>query len=262
MTMEYQEKDYQKVIDLIHSTKKMIIDGSSAIQITEKGPSDFVTQVDLRVQEYMIAELKRHYPHIQIMAEEKENHYVDLFQPVWILDPIDGTTNLIHGFRHSSVSLALYDGKRLVFGVVYNPFTEETFHAVAGKGSYLNNKRVQVSGEKTLDKSLIIVGTASYYKNTSEENFEAIYRVFRSCQDIRRSGAASLDLAYVSCGRAEGFFEPILKPWDIAAGMLLVQEAGGKTSRYNGYEVKLDKATDIVADNGKIHESFLKVIKG
>jgi len=252
--------DYIKTIELVKSTRNIIFDRQS-LDVKEKGPADFVTHIDFSVQEYLIGELEALHPGIQIMAEEKEND-IDESRPFWILDPIDGTTNLVHDYRHSAVSLALHDGEKLVFGIIYNPFSGEAFHAEAGRGAFLNGERIHVSRGKKLNRSLIMVGTASYYKELSDLIFEEIFRVYRHCQDIRRTGAAALDLAYVACGRVEGFFERNLKPWDIAAGMLLIQEAGGKVSGYSGEEMKLNRLNDIVADNGEIHEDFLEVIRG
>ncbi|MBP1744246.1 MAG: Archaeal fructose,6-bisphosphatase of inositol monophosphatase family [Firmicutes bacterium] len=254
--------DYQKIIDLVQSTKHMILDGSTYLNVTEKGPADFVTQIDFKVQEYLIKELEALHPHIQIMAEEKDNQTVDFSKPVWILDPIDGTTNLVHGYRHSAVSLALHDGEKIAFGVVYNPYADETFHAEAGKGCCLNNERIRVSKVGELKDSLIMVGTASYFKELADEIFAEIFRAYRHCGDIRRTGSAALDLAYVASGRVEGYFERNLKPWDIAAGMLLVQEAGGRVCGYSGEELMIRSLNDIVADNGDIHEEFLRVVKG
>lgn len=252
--------DYCQIIDLVQSTKEIIMDGSESLKVTEKGPSDFVTQIDFNVQDYMIKGLKLINPLIQVMAEEKDNQKIDFLKPVWILDPIDGTTNLVHGYHHSAVSLALYDGEKIAFGMVYNPYTDETFHAEAGKGCYLNNERMQVSKVGALKDSLVMVGTASYYKELADEIFTEIFRVYRHCGDIRRTGSAALDLAYVACGRVEGYFERNLKPWDIAAGMLLVKEAGGIVSGYSGEEMTLDTINDIVSDNGEIHEEFINAI--
>lgn len=253
--------DYDQIISLVQSTKDMILDGSKSLKVTEKGPADFVTQIDFNVQDYLIKGLEALYPNIQIMAEEKENQ-IDPSVPCWILDPIDGTTNLVHGYRHSAVSLALHDGKQIVFGVIYNPFSGETFHAAAGEGSWLNGERIWTSRGKALKDSLIMVGTASYYKELADEIFSEIFRVYRHCGDIRRTGSAALDLAYVACGRVEGYFERNLKPWDIAAGMLLVKEAGGSVSGYKGEPLELRSLNDIVADNGEIHDEFLRVVKG
>lgn len=252
--------DYNRIIELVQSTKAMIQDRSS-MDVREKGPADFVTKIDFAVQDYLIRGLEKLHPDIQVMAEEKENE-IDSSRPFWILDPIDGTTNLVHDYRHSAVSLALHEGGKITFGIIFNPFSGETFHAVAGGGAWLNGGRIQVSRGKEMGRSLIMVGTASYYKEMTGVIFEEILRVYKSCQDIRRTGAAALDLAYVACGRVEGFFERRLKPWDVAAGMLLIQEAGGKVSGYSGEELKLERQVDIVADNGEIHEEFLKAIKG
>jgi myo-inositol-1(or 4)-monophosphatase len=252
--------DFNRIIELVQSTRNIILERSS-MEVREKGPADFVTRIDLSVQEYLIKELDRLHPHIQVMAEEKENE-IDASKPFWILDPIDGTTNLVHDYRHSAVSLALHEAGKIRFGIVYNPFSGETFHAEEGKGAFLNGERIRVSGGKELGRSLIMVGTASYYKHIKDLVFEEIFRVYSSCSDIRRTGAAALDLAYVACGRVEGFFERSLKPWDVAAGMLLIREAGGKVSGYSGEELKLERLVDIVADNGGIHEEFLRAIKG
>lgn len=253
--------DYAQIIDLVQSTKDMILDGSKSLKVTEKGPADFVTQIDFKVQDYLIKGLEALHPDIQIMAEEKENQ-IDPSKPSWILDPIDGTTNLVHGYRHSAVSLALHDGNNIIFGIIYNPFSGETFHAAAGEGSWLNGERIWTSRGKALKDSLIMVGTASYYKEMADEIFAEIFRIYRHCGDIRRTGSAALDLAYVACGRVEGFFERNLKAWDIAAGMLLVQEAGGTVSGYCGEALTLRSLNDIVADNGEIHDEFLRAIKG
>ncbi|MHC1720417.1 MAG: inositol monophosphatase [Clostridiaceae bacterium] len=253
--------DYRKIIDLVHTTRPMILKGSKTLEVKKKGPADFVTQVDFMVQSNIIGELKMRYPNVQIMSEEKENRDIDFTKPVWILDPIDGTTNLVHNFHHSAVSLAFYNGSELDFGIIYNPYNEETFYAIANKGCYMNDERVFVSNETLLKDSLIMVGTASYYKEMGRNIFSDIVEVYMQCQDVRRTGSAALDLAYVACGRVEGFFERRLKPWDIAAGMLLVKEAGGKVSSFDGKELLLDKNNDIVAGNKEIHEKILKIIR-
>jgi len=252
--------DYREIIELVRSTKPMILHDSLTLEVTKKGSADFVTQVDFKVQDYITGELKKRYPDFQVMSEEKENLEIDFSKPVWILDPIDGTTNLVHNFHHSAVSLALHNGKDLVFGVIYNPYREETFYAIAGKGCYLNDERIFVSTTAALKDSLIMVGTASYYKELGRNIFADIFEIYMDCQDIRRTGSAALDLAYVACGRVEGFFERRLKPWDIAAGMLLVKEAGGKVSTFEGNEIVPDKSNDIVAGNKEIHEKILEIV--
>jgi len=252
--------DYREIIGLVHSTRPMILNGSQSLEVTKKGPADFVTQVDFMVQDYIAGELKKQYPDVQIMSEEKENRGIDFSKPVWILDPIDGTTNLVHNFHHSAVSLAFYNGKELEFGIIYNPYSEETFYAIANQGCYLNDERIFVSNTTLLKDSLVMVGTASYYKEMGGNIFADIFEIYMQCQDVRRTGSAALDLAYVACGRVEGFFERSLKPWDIAAGMLIVKEAGGKVSSFEGKELFLDRNNDIVAGNKEIHEKLLEII--
>lgn len=252
--------DYEKIIELVHTTKKMIFYESRNLEVKEKGPADYVTQVDVKVQEYMVNELKKLTPDVQIMAEEKENGNIDFSKAVWILDPIDGTTNLVHDFHHSAVSLAFYDGSKIDFGVIYNPYTEETFHAVYDKGAYLNGNRISVSDEENLKNSLIMIGTSSYYKEMGKNIFHEIFKIYEQCRDIRRTGSAALDLAYVACGRVEGFFERSLKPWDIAAGIILVEEAGGRISNPEGKKLSLDSGSDVVAGNKSIHEKIIRIL--
>ena len=252
--------DYPAVIGLVQSAKQVILHKYTEKEITMKGPSDFVTQIDMEVQEHLKAGLSLMYPQIQFMGEEQSNCLIDFTRPVWIVDPIDGTTNLIHDYGHSAVSLALYDGEKLAFGVIYNPFRDEIFHAVAGQGAYLNGEQISVSKVETLADSLIIVGTSAYNKDTVYTDFGLYQRIFMKCMDLRRLGAASLDLAYVACGRSPGYLEKNLKPWDIAAGVLLVREAGGVVTTYEGEEIFIVKNSDIVASNGRIHDELLEEI--
>jgi myo-inositol-1(or 4)-monophosphatase len=252
--------EYGKIIDLVKSSGKMMIGDGSTLKVTEKGKADFVTQIDFNVQRYITGELKRLHPGIQIMAEEKENTDIDFTKPFWILDPVDGTTNLVHKFHHSAVSLALHDGDNIIFGIVYNPFSDEAYHAVREKGCFLNNERIQVSSAKCLSDSLIMTGTSSYYKDMADGVFNDILKVFKRCQDIRRTGSAALDLAYTACGRVDGFFERALRPWDIAAGILLVEEAGGITSNYSGEKITLDSKSNIIAGGFDVHRELIKLI--
>lgn len=252
--------DYKLILEMVKSIKKIV--SNNGFKVRKKGEADFVTEIDIEVQEYIIRELKTITPDIQIMAEEKENIDIDFSRPVWILDPIDGTTNLVHNFNHSAVSLALYNGKEIVFGVVYNPFSDELFMAELGKGCYLNNKRIKVSNSKKLKDSLIMVGTSSYDKDMVKGVFEDIIKVFKNSRDIRRSGAAALDLAYVACGRVDGFFERNLKPWDVAAGTILVKEAGGAVSNYIGSDITFENNCNIIASNKEIHQEIFAIIGG
>ena len=174
----YQNFTYGAVIDLIHSTAPLVLDRNKAGDITQKGRSDFATAVDYEVQTYMQMKLRDLYPDIQFLAEENHAQNVDPTRPYWVLDPIDGTTNLIHDCQQSCVALALWDGTQLVFGCCYNPFRDETFAAELGKGAYLNGRPIHVSGETDMEKALVIVGTSPYERektgcSTSSSAFSA-----------------------------------------------------------------------------------------
>ena len=223
----------EKIIGIVKGMRDHFMDARSAGEISSKGDVDFVTSVDVRVQSEIREALWRAFPQIQFMGEEQDNSGVDFSGAVWILDPVDGTTNLIHRFRHSAVSLALSFKRRLELGIVYDPYADELFLATRGGGAFLNGEPIHVSGAQTMKECLVSVGTAPYYHDIADENFDLIKRVFLDSQDIRRIGSAAIDLAYVACGRTDAFFERNLKPWDYAAGALLVQEAGAgsRTSR-------------------------------
>lgn len=250
-----------RLLDLIKSTKSIITDETLKNAVTEKGLADFVTRVDTSVQAYLKGELLKMYPDIQFMGEEGEKEQVDFSGRVWILDPVDGTTNLIHDYKMSAVSLGLLDNGKPVMGVIYNPFTDELFYAEKGKGSFLNGERISVSSENTLIKSLIAFGTSPYEKELADVNFEILKNVYLKTGDIRRTGSAAMDLAYVACGRIDGFFERNLKPWDYCGGICIVNEAGGRVTNMHGGAVTFDKNSDILASNSCLHGALLELVK-
>lgn len=176
----------------------------------------------------------------------------------WILDPVDGTTNLMHDYQHSVVSLALCSQKEIVMGIVYDPFHDELFSAVKEEGSFLNGKPIHVSSATKLSETIIGIGTAK--RELAKENFARFLKVYENSQDVRRLGSAALELAYTACGRQGGYFEIYLNPWDYAAGMLLVQEAGGKVTDWNGNALDPAKGSHVVGTNGQVHEEILKLL--
>lgn len=224
---------------LLRQAGNLFQDRTAAGQVQTKGIADYVTAVDYAVQQYIQEHLEASYPHIQFLSEEKANQEIDQSGLVWVLDPVDGTTNLIHDYHTSCISLALMGGGEVVLGMIYNPYSKELFQAKKGGGSYLNGERITVSGATHMEESLIAIGTSPYHKEMADENFELFKRLFLDCQDIRRSGSAALDLAHVACGRLEGYFEIGLKIWDFAAGMLLVREAGGSVLDYSGAQADI-----------------------
>lgn len=180
----------------------------------------------------------------------------------WILDPIDGTTNYIYDYNHSAISLALRIGTEIAFGAIYNPFTEELFSTVQGEGAPLNDLPIHVNKVDRLDSALVAIGTSSYYKEIASEIFRKIEKVSVHALDIRRTGSAALDLAYVACGRQEAYFEYKLKPWDYAAGNFIVREAGGIVKGIGDTVISYEKSSDIIAcANGKLMEEMLELLK-
>lgn len=239
----------EQVIDIVKEASKLFADREAAEHTTVKGKADFVTEVDVAVQNYIQERLEKLYPQIQFLSEEKSNEDVDRNGLVWVLDPVDGTTNLIHDYKASVISLALMEQGEPIMGIVYNPYSQEMFTAKAGEGCYCNGKKVTVSQARQMEDCLIAIGTSPYYKDMAKKNFATFEKLFCDCQDIRRTGSAALDLAYVASGRIEAYFERQLKIWDFAAGMLLVKEAGGVVQNFDGKPAQTDMVGDIVAGN-------------
>lgn len=250
---------------LLKKAGKLFADRNAAAHTREKGIADYVTEVDFAVQQFIRRRLEELYPEVQFLSEEKSNEEIDKNGLVWVLDPVDGTTNLIHDYRASVISLALMQKGSVVLGMIYNPYTDELFSAQKGKGSYCNGQKIEVSGAETMEKCLISIGTSPYYKEMAEKNFKVFQAIFKDCQDIRRSGSAALDLAYVACGRIEAYFERNLKIWDYAAGMLLVRESGGQVTDYRGNDADTEMISNITAANPKINsvltEKYLHLSK-
>ena len=245
----------QDIITLIKRTKTFVENREMAGHVKVKGPADYVTQVDTDIQSFLSCELGKLAPDIQFLGEEEGLHEMS-GDTYWILDPIDGTTNLIHDYQHSVVSLGLYEKGEITMGIVYDPYREEVYYAQKGKGSFLNGRPIHVSEAETLRETIVTIGTSPYDRELTEVNFQRFQRVFEKSQDIRRTGSAALDLAYVACGRTGGFFEALLSPWDFAAGMLLVTEAGGRVTNFAGEPLDLLKRGSVVAANGKVHEEL------
>ena len=250
--------DIRQVIDLVRSAKDLIENREMAGHVKEKGRSDYVTQVDVAVQDYLKKELYSLAPDIQFLGEETGLQEIS-GDRCWILDPVDGTTNLIHDYKRSSISLALMENGRTILGIVYQPYTEEMFYAEKGKGAFLNGRQIHVSRAQTMDECMFAFGTAPYEKEKyGEACFQKIYRVFMDSQDIRRSGSAAIDMAETAAGRIDGFFEPKLSIWDYAAGRLLVSEAGGRATDYEGKELGNAMKSSVVCGNPVIHELLVR----
>ena len=244
--------DIIKLAEVVKETGRFLNDREEASRIRVKGVSDYVTQVNLHVQEYLSRRLAEEWPQIQLMGEEKDNSDLDFDGAFWILDPVDGTTNLIHDFMHSAVSLGLCEKGEVTCGVIYQPFTDEVFYAAKGEGAWQNGRPIHVSEAACMADSLISIGTTPYEHEYADRNFALFKKIFLDCQDIRRIGSAAIELAYVACGRLDAFFEMNLKPWDFAAGTILIQEAGGTLTGFDGKKVIPWKNADVVGSNGPV----------
>ena len=199
---------------------------------------------------------------MQFLGEEGDRVVIDSRRPFWILDPVDGTTNLIHHFQHSAISLALAEDGHVVFGVVYHPYTQECFTARRGGGAFRNGRPIQVSRTTSLADSLLSTGTVPGRRDLADEAFRHMRMLYDRCQDIRRTGCASLDLCWVACGRLEGYVELALQPWDYAAGLLLVEEAGGLVTSPDGLPLSLTQGGAVLASNQILHPALMDTLNG
>lgn len=253
--------EWQAVIQLVEKAGKILLDRAAARQITVKGQADYVTQVDMAVQEYLKTELAALTPDVSLMSEEQDNRTLDFSRPLWILDPVDGTTNLIHGFPASAVSLGLREGKKVTLGVVYNPFRQELFTAKKGEGAFLNGAPIRVRETADLAHSLIAIGTSPYHRELIPKNFALFAKVFAQCEDIRRTGSAALDLCNVACGRTDGYLERNLKPWDFAGASIILEEAGGILTDFAEQPIDFTHNSDCLAAGPQVHAQLQKLIQ-
>ena len=227
--------------------------------IDYKGPIDLVTSTDRAAQYAIVAVLQREFPAHSILAEEETVITGLASEYRWIIDPLDGTTNFVHGYPQVSISIALEFSAQIILGLVYDPLRRECFRAVKGQGATLNGDPIRISIVKELDKALLATGFP-YDRRDHADFYLSFFKKFLTrCQGIRRNGSAALDLCYVAAGRLDGFWELKLKPWDIAAGALIVAEAGGSLSDFSGAAFSIN-GTETLASNGLIHDEMVKVL--
>jgi len=231
------------------------------LQVSTKGPGDFVTKADREAERIIKADLMEARPTYGWLGEETGGDAGADPTRRWIVDPLDGTTNFLHGMPHWAVSIALEHKGEIVSGVVYDPAKDEMFWAEKGTGCWLNdNKRMRVSGRRVMAEAVFATGVPFGAKSTLPATLQDLARLMPTCAGVRRWGAASLDLAYVAAGRFDGYWERELQAWDIAAGILLVKEAGGLVSGIRDGADPLDGA--IIAGNDGLFETFRGVIRG
>lgn len=233
-------------------------DNVSLLHIDQKGKNDYASEVDRMAEREIINIIKAAYPEHAILAEESGTHKGNDF--VWVIDPLDGTTNFLHGFPQYAVSIALKHKGRLEVGVVYDPLRDELFTAKRGGGAMLNNRRLRVTNQTSLKGALI--GTGFPFK--TDKHLDAYLGMFRAlttdCAGIRRAGAAALDLAYVAAGRLDGFWEIGVMEWDVAAGILLIKEAGGVITDFSFNDNYLESG-NVIAASPKMHQLMYRLIE-
>lgn len=234
----------------------------TALQIRSKSrPIDLVTEVDRACEALVVESLRRERPGDDVLAEEGGAHAATGASWRWIVDPLDGTVNFAHGYPCFCVSIGIErDGVREV-GVVYDPLRDELFEAVRGGGARRNGREIRVSRTDTVQRALLATGFAYDVHDSADDNLDRLARAVKHAGGVRRDGSAAIDLCYVACGRFDGYWEGKLHPWDVAAGLLIVEEAGGRTSDLAGGPAPAS-GREIVASNGQVHQALLELLRG
>ncbi len=262
----FTDEQKQKVESLVRSCGSLMLsalctENDSSVIKEKNGDANFVTVFDEQVQDSLIKGISEIFPDAVFFAEEKDNSAEDVKNGrCFIIDPIDGTTNFIHSMGASTISVAMLVDGVPVFGVVYDPYRDDYFCAQSECGAYMNGERIFVS-ERYLEHSVVAFGTTPYKKSEyAEKGFLIAKNIFMNCSDIRRSGSAALDMAYVACGKLDGFFECVLSPWDYAAGYVLIKEAGGTVTDFNGTDIGFSAPSPIICSNRLIHNKLSALI--
>lgn len=233
----------------------------SQLQVSRKGPSDFVSNADRAAEKTIVEVLRQARPDWGLVLEEGGAIEGDPSRPRWIVDPLDGTSNFLHGIPHFAITIAVEQDGQIVSGLVYQPLTDESFWAEAGRGAWLQNQRLRVSARKDLGDCLIATGVP-FRGHGDFEQFDSILQaVAPNVAGIRRFGSAALDLAWVAAGRYDGYWEAGLNSWDVGAGILLVREAGGFVSDYRGGDRPIERR-EVIASNGAIQSRLHKLVGG
>ena len=252
------------VVQVARDAGNVLVDRlGRALQVSNKGAIDLVTEADLASEKLIIERIRSHYPRHAILAEEsgssEDSGNPSAAEWKWIIDPLDGTTNYAHGYPCFCVSIGVERAGKLELGVVYDPMRNEMFAAERGQGATLNARPVRVSKVDDLGRAMLCTGFP--YNVRERPDFARDFTNFTMhAQAVRRDGSAALDLAYIACGRFDGFWEDGLNPWDLAAGVLLIEEAGGKVTDFNGTALDIYSAK-VMASNGLIHDSMRQVLQ-
>jgi len=229
------------------------------LQVSRKGPGDFVTAADIRAEEIIFNELSKARPDFGFLMEERGNAGAKDAESIWIVDPLDGTSNFLHGVPHWCISIALQEKGEIIAGLIHDPVKDETFRAEKGLGAFIRNKRLRVSGRTSLDGAMIAVGQPMREQGRHDLFIQEYDALLKTSLGIRRFGSAALDLAYVAAGRYEGFWERGLKAWDMAAGYIIVKEAGGRISDIDG-KTNPVHGDNVLAANQDLYDELRKLI--
>ena len=240
----------------------VLVQRLGSARITNKGDIDLVTEADIAAEELIIDRIRSYYPRHGILAEESGEAVTvgdTASEWRWVIDPLDGTTNYAHGYPCFCVSIGVEHNGILEFGVVYDPMRNELFAAERGQGATLNDRQIRVSDVEELSKAMLVTGFP--YNVRERPDFAREFVMFTmNAQAVRRDGSAAIDLAYVACGRFDGFWEDGLNPWDMAAGVLLIQEAGGRVTNYNDEPLSI-YTKKVLATNGLVHQTMMGFLK-
>ena len=250
---------FDLAVDLARRAGDLLRPGLGRASVGHKSPLELVTEFDGASEQLIVEAVTRAFPSDAILAEEGGDRAGKAWR--WIIDPLDGTTNFAHGVPHFAISIAGEERGVVDFGIVYDPMRDELFTARRGAGTLLNDSRQSVSATAALPDSLLVTGFPYDLDRNPQDNLDLYVRLARQTRGVRRLGAAALDLAYVAAGRFDGYWELRLSPWDLAAGMLLVTEAGGVVTRVDGGSDPLRPPTSIAASNGHIHTALLEALR-
>ncbi len=260
--MTDRERFRKTAIDAARIAGALLLEyARKGFHVEHKDTVNLVTDADRRAEQAIVDRLAKDFPDHEILAEERGLEAARTSPYRWIIDPLDGTTNFAHGFPAYCVSIGLEAEGAVVLGVVFDPTRQELFVAEAGKGSILNEAPIGVSPTSTLNDALLVTGFAYDIRENPDNNLDHFARFALRAQGVRRTGAAALDLCYVACGRFDGFWELKLHPWDMAAGALIVQEAGGRVTDFSGAGFSI-YGKELCASNGVIHDEMLAVLTG
>ncbi len=229
------------------------------LQVSSKGPGDFVSSADKRTEKIIIEELQKAHPEYGIITEETGIINKSNIKNRWIIDPIDGTMNFLNGIPQFAISIAYEENNEIKCGVIFNPIMNEIFSAEKGNGAYLNNSRIRVSNKKKLKDSLLVTGGPKGASKIKDKIFSEYINVSDNVASIRKFGSAALDMAYVACGRFEGYWQRELNYWDIAAGIIILKEAGGFVDFFDN-DPSLPLKRNVLASNSNIHDEFKELI--